>query len=152
MSVLRKLLFGLFFASGLWAQSQADVLAEMARLEASGRYLEAEEVAAKALGGKSVDDHDPVSFAAERLSRLRREYTLSREKLIAQLVDALDGFTPEEFDRFDRDGRFDKRTIDGKVGYAGASRSNLFFRYPELEKRRKTRRDGGFAKLLTDHI
>ncbi len=109
-------------------------------IAATGAFREAEvkgqawldAVGAHAPAGmrKSVEDDLDV------VRRIRGDYKLTRDDLLAQLKDAVRDFSAEEFDRFDREGRFDARMIDGQRRYANSSRSNLFFRYPELAARR----------------
>jgi transglutaminase-like putative cysteine protease len=49
----------------------------------------------------------------------------------------------KEFERWLKQGRFDRRTIDGEERFMVSSVSNLFFRYPELTVRRTPPKDTG---------
>src|SRR5688500_3726577 len=128
------------------------ILDEMRALEAAGHFKSAEEKARGYLAAESRPQSEDVAFALERLRRLRREYKLDAAELEKRLGKALKDFSHAEFGRFDAEGRFDRRTIDGVARYANASVSNLFFRYPELRARRIDAEEDTLARTLLDHI
>lgn len=78
-----------------------------------------------------------VEYEIERLKRIRRDYRLTREQLLANFRDELTTMTDEQFDAYERDGNFDIQWIDGQKWYANTSVSNLIFRHWELRKLRK---------------
>jgi hypothetical protein len=140
-------------AGSAYGQKDADeVLRAMAAFEREGRFSDAEALAAAFLAKHLPPGTADVADAAERLRRLRREYRLTKDALREALRKSLDGLTDEEFARFDAEGRFDKRTIDGTVFYMNASRSNLFFRYPELKARRKDGKKDTLGDVVLPHI
>lgn len=125
------------------------VLAQAGRLETAGAFREAD----RALEEAVLDDALPASarqkieFERERLRRIRRDFRLTREEVWEGLRAAMDGVTEEEFSGWIRDGLFDIRVIDGEERFFSSSVSNLFFRRPELNSRRRPRRDTANREL-----
>ena len=108
------------------------------QLELDGKFHEAASVLNSALSDQSLSPsaRKTLEFELDRLARIRGDYPLSKERLYDILTKSVQGITPQEFEGWIVQGRFDARTIDGTVYYMGSSRSNLFFRYPELANRR----------------
>jgi transglutaminase-like putative cysteine protease len=109
-------------------------------LEQQGKFREAAAVLERALAdsGLTSAQRANLEFERDRLERIRLDYSLTREQLLTALSRSLEGLTPQEFDRWEAEGRFDSRLIDGERRYLSPSVSNLYFRHPELEARRKT--------------
>jgi len=57
-------------------------------------------------------------------------------RTLAALKKSVKDLTQKEFEQWVKEGRFDSRELDGKRYFMSASASNLFFRHPELDKRR----------------
>lgn len=115
------------------------ILREVARLEAAGQFVSAERM----LSGKLTElesgretERRRLEFERERLGWIRRDFRLGRAELFERVGAMVSRLSPEEFDRWIEEGRFDRRTIDGEERFFGSSVANLFFRYPELETRR----------------
>lgn len=125
----------------LWSISSlafAQQLADVQRLEEAGKFREAAALLHQKLETADItpDVRNELSFELDLLERIRLDYSLTAEKLYAQLVPAVKDLTPEEFDRWVNEGRFDCRIIDGETRFVAPSRSNLFFRYPDAAARR----------------
>ncbi len=129
----------IFFLSSL-AFSQSSVILLASKLEEDGKFKEAAAILQMALSDdrivKSQEQRKKLEFELDRLERIRGDYSLTEEKLYEILAESVDGLTPQEFESWIAEGRFDGRVVDGTVYYVGPSRSNLFFRYPELASRR----------------
>ena len=72
----------------------------------------------------------------ERSRRIGNDYPLDEEALMESLSSGIEDFTVEDFRRWESAGYFDFKVIDGRKRYFESSRSNLFFRYPEISARR----------------
>lgn len=121
------------------ALSQTDILQQAAPLEQQGKFKEAAQVLTNYLQSKREAlkaEKEDILFAIDRLERIRKDYKLTKEKLFEQLKVSIKDITEAEFEQWDKEGRFDSRVIDGQLVYMNSSRSNLFFRYPQLNMRR----------------
>jgi transglutaminase-like putative cysteine protease len=118
-----------------WAEA---ALRKAGALEARGDFRKAALTLASAMEAQGISDGErrELQFERARLDRIRRDYGLTRAELWERLKAAAPDVTVEEFDSWDREGRFDAREIDGERRYFNSSVSNLFFRHPELEARR----------------
>jgi hypothetical protein len=76
-----------------------------------------------------------ATWELERLRRLRLDYSLTQDELVASLAQGLEGFRPEELEVWEHDGLLDFVEIDGERRYFGPSSSNLFFRVRDLRAR-----------------
>ena len=84
--------------------------------------------------------------------RIRIDYSLSEDDLFQKLNHSLTHLTRDEFNGWVREGRFDSQMFDGIRRFTGTGVSNLFWRHPDLEVRRRVRleRPAYLASLLTD--
>ncbi len=115
------------------------IVAEAQRLARSGDFAAAERIVDEALaaGSSGAPGMRPLEAERQRLAAMRMDYPLTREMLRAAVRQALSDFDAREFEQWLREGRFDSRRIDGETRYSASSVSNLFFRYPALESRRR---------------
>src|SRR5438552_6775858 len=118
--------------------AQKDVLEKVNQLELKGQFKEAAGTLASALQGKSLPltESKKLEFELDRLDRIKKDFPYTKESLFEELKNSVKNLTPEEFERWINEGRFDSREIDGKQYYMTSSISNLYFRYPELSSRR----------------
>lgn len=72
----------------------------------------------------------------ERNRRIPLDYKLDESQLFAELSKGIKGFGKNEFVKWQKEGRFDIKTVNGQKRFMNSSKSNLFFRYPELNARR----------------
>ncbi|MBI4428262.1 MAG: transglutaminase domain-containing protein [Ignavibacteriales bacterium] len=120
-------------------QAQSPVVQEAARLEEGGKFKEADSLLRAALEKEpqsTADSRKLLEFELDRLERIRQDYSLTKERLFSQLEKSIKGITRSEFERWILEGKLDIRTIDGVQYFVGVSRSNLFWRYPEIAARR----------------
>jgi transglutaminase-like putative cysteine protease len=110
---------------------------DAARLEESGKFREAEALLKAALPDAPPEDQPAISFEIERLHRIRLDYNLTREQLWRQLKRSVRDVTESEYAQWIREARFDARVIDDTLRFLGVSRSNLFWRNPEIAARRQ---------------
>ncbi|MBX3729306.1 MAG: transglutaminase domain-containing protein [Candidatus Sumerlaeia bacterium] len=119
-----------------------------------GRFSEADAYARKLLnerrGELNADQARDLEFEIERIRRVRMDYTVTRERLVELLRQRIPDLTDAEFDAWEAEGRFDVRVIDGQRLYMNSSRSNLFYRHPELKKRQATQSTGTWYTFLWD--
>ncbi|OGU74815.1 MAG: hypothetical protein A3H45_13760 [Ignavibacteria bacterium RIFCSPLOWO2_02_FULL_55_14] len=118
-------------------RSQENTLQRAAALEVQGHFSEAASALTEALSG----ENDPkqkslLAFELDRLRRIRLDYPYTQEEVWKQVQRAVRDVTQKEFEEWIVAGRFDIRIIDGDTLYNGVSRSNLFWRYPDIVARR----------------
>lgn len=122
------------------AESFDTLMERVAAMQEAGRLADADETVLAAIA-ESGDSLTPgqkraLEYEIERSRRIRLDYSVTEEELIELLAKSVRDFTPEEFRQWEAEGRFDHKLIDGEKRYVGASRSNLFFRYPDARARR----------------
>jgi transglutaminase-like putative cysteine protease len=119
------------------AEVVQDAIAKAAQLELAGQFLSASNVLDQDLATNQVAaQREQIEFELDRLNRICLDFSLSRADLFAALQLSVSGLTTNEFEQWVREGRFDSRVIDGRLGFMRSSVSNLYFRYPELASRR----------------
>lgn len=97
-------------------------------------------------------DRRTVEFEIERIARIRQDYKLTKEKLLQQLRRKLTSLSDEEFDRYEREGKFDIQVIDGQKRYVNSSASNLVLRVPELRDRLQKREPDTMYRRLYNEM
>lgn len=118
--------------------SQTKTYNDALRLEDEGKFAEATSMLSGLIGETSVSpaDSEKILYEIERMRRIRIDYSLTADELYSQLERTVRDITRPEFDGWIRDGKFDARIIDDTLRFVGTSRSNLFFRNPEIADRR----------------
>lgn len=121
----------------------ATAIAHAATLRDNGDFKGAAAVLSRALDapGLSSADRKDLLFQRDILRRIKLDYPLTPNDLYAQLSDSVQDLTPDEFNQWITQGRFDGKKIDGKMRYINVSLGNLYYRYPELRARRMDGRD-----------
>ena len=128
---------------GVWAHSgfagATDAITTAVALRGQGDFKEAANVLTAALQKEklSADERKKVELQIDLIERTRQDYTTTKEQLAKQLSGSLKNFTAKEFERWIAEGRFDSRPIDGTTYFVDTSLRNLYYRYPELEARRR---------------
>ncbi len=122
-----------------------------------GRDLNAaEDLVKEALDqqGAALTPHqkDLLDREQERLRRIRKDYSLTRERLAEVCQSGISDFRPGEVDEWEGKGWLDWKIVDGEKRYVGASRSNLFYRYPEIAGRRIEPRGTRWEQFLASHV
>ncbi len=134
-------LFGAFLiCSPGMVNAQSRSYAEALKLESRGQFTKATALLDKTLrddsGKLSPNEKQMLSYEVIRMRRIRIDYSLTADKLFAQLREGVRGITKPEFRRWIKEGKFDCRVIDDTLRFVNSSRSNLFFRYPAIAARR----------------
>lgn len=132
-----------FTAVGMAAQicaADPAILERAAALEAAGDFTWADALLEEALQAPPATPQHrrTLEWERERLRRIRLDYPLTADTLYDALDQSMEGLTRREFERWRRAGRFDARLIDGEERFVSPSVSNLYFRHPELNARRRT--------------
>lgn len=118
---------------------QEKVFEEIAFLQDRGEFRQVEELVRNFLKSRpdlNGETKRNLEFEIERGKRIIHDYGLSEEELFNTLEHRLINLEREEFDRWQKENRFDWLMIDGEKRFVNPSASNLFFRYPELNQRR----------------
>ncbi len=133
------ILMSLLVCSTALAASVKALIDQAAQHELDGKFKESAALLKKAAVSpdSSQAEQRLIGFELDRLERIRRDFPLTRDALFRELRESVEDLTRKEFDSWIEEGRFDSRVIDGKRFYMSASVSNLYFRYPEIEGRRK---------------
>jgi transglutaminase-like putative cysteine protease len=120
------------------ALAQPPALSQANQLEGQGHFREAAAVLEKELHSLELSngDRQRLTWELDRLDRIKQDFSLTRDPLYSGLKKSVRGLTPEEYDRWIKECRFETRLIDGELRFMTASVGNLFFRYPELNSRR----------------
>jgi transglutaminase-like putative cysteine protease len=108
------------------------------QLESQGKFKQLAGALTNALTDTTLpaSQRKQLEFELDRLERIRKDFSLTKEELYAELKKSVKGLTAHEFERWIAEGRFDSREIDGERRFMGSSVSNLFFRHTELNARR----------------
>lgn len=129
---------------------------QIKQLQDEGKLTEADEMARQTLedyrASAPPEQLEAMEFELERSRRIRQDYSLTEKELLQMLNESIQDFNKAEFEQWEKEGRFDVLTIDGEKRYVGASRSNLFFRYPDLRARKIKKGDAEFEQFLLKHI
>jgi hypothetical protein len=120
-------------------EKRGDILSRASELEVHGRFKEAAGLLTTALGGKELtaSQRKLFEFELDRLDRIKKDFPFDKDGLFHTLEKSVADITADEFQGWLNEGRFDNRPIDGELRFASPSVSNLFFRYPNLEPRRR---------------
>jgi len=120
------------------AVAQTATLREADSLELKGQFKQAAVLLGKALEDKSLSPaaRKKLEFDLDRLDRIKKDFSLTRDSLFQALKKSVKDLTPAEYEQWLKEGRFDSRDIDGTRYFMGDSVRNLFFRYTELLARR----------------
>jgi transglutaminase-like putative cysteine protease len=143
-SVKRTRLFTfLVLLAAMICRGESDSITRAAALEQQGQFKQAAATLTAALAVQSITgpERKALEFELDRLERIRKDYSYSKDDLFAALQKSVRDVTEAEYERWITEGRFDVREIDGKRRFMGSSVSNLFFRYPELNPRRMPVKD-----------
>ncbi len=109
-------------------------------LQDNGNLRQAEELINDYLKSRrdlSAEAKRKLEFEIERGKRIINDYDLKEEDLYNVLNQRLLDLNRDEFIQWQKEGRFDWLMIDGEKRFVSASASNLFFRYAELNQRRR---------------
>jgi len=157
MVVCRSLLLLVVLPLTLFSQQVpvSPAIERAARLEEEGKFIEATTVLGTALALQISSPYPEIrkqlEFELDRLDRIRMDYSLTKDRLFEILQSSVKDITEREFEQWITEGRFDERWIDSSQYFVGPSRSNLFFRYPELAPRRLDPPDDSKFEQTTLH-
>lgn len=122
------------------APRKGNVYYKATQLEKKGKFTAAASLLHKMLesdGRKlSPNEREKILFQIERMRRIRIDYSLTANELYAQLEKGIKNMGRQEFQLWIHEKRFDDRVIDDTLRFVNTSRSNLFFRYPDIAERR----------------
>ncbi|MCC5877735.1 MAG: transglutaminase domain-containing protein [Candidatus Sumerlaeia bacterium] len=99
----------------------------------------------------TVEERRSLEYEIERSARIRRDYSLTRERLYTFLDGNINDLTRQEFEDWIEEGLFDRKVIDGEERFVGPSRSNLFFRNQEIRARRTSEVSDRGPQFLLEH-
>ena len=140
----------IFFSLSVVGSLAADSPSLVRPLISNGSYTEAIRLLEKMALSQDVGatKRDTLLWEAERLRRIKSDYSLSEEDIRRQLHRRIPDFADNEFDLWKQKGLFDWRQIDGHFRFLYCSVSNLFHRYPKIRKRSASYGKEPFAASL----
>ncbi len=128
---------------------------EIAAMQESGRLTEADNRVQQLLSERHSDmasgQREALEFEIERANRIRRDYTLTEERLLEQLAERIEDFSEEEYREWLAAGKFDYKLLDGERRFFNASVSNLLFRNEDIRARRADRTESVWQPFLHEH-
>ena len=120
---------------------------------ARGDFRIAQQMIRALLADSSVSAADALSFSFEcdRLDRIRRDFSLSRDDVVAKLGKYYPDMTDAQLDEFEKTRALEVMVIDGRKRYFDNAVSNLFLVNREA-KRRKELIDGVTTNRLEEFL
>ena len=114
------------------------VASVVAQIDA-GQFASATAQIGQALAQPAVDAklRESLEFQRERMRRILLDFTLSEDDVKTRLRKQIPDLSDAEFAKWDSEGLFERRVIDGRVLYFSRSPSNLFRLSHEALARRK---------------
>ena len=114
------------------------VASVVAQIDA-GQFASATAQIGQALAQPAVDAkfRESLEFQRERMRRILLDFTLTEDDVKTRLRKQIPDLSDAEFAKWDSEGLFERRVIDGRVLYFSRSPSNLFRLSHEALARRK---------------
>ncbi|MBX7246040.1 MAG: transglutaminase domain-containing protein [Candidatus Sumerlaeaceae bacterium] len=114
-----------------------DLPPKLSALEAAGRIKDAEDwIKTHLADGASGHNSNTLTQELERLRRLRREFSLTEDELLAKIRKVVPDVTAEDLARWRDEKEAQWITLDGQRRYYNREPSNLFRFSAEARKRR----------------
>ena len=118
------------------------------KLMDQGRFAQAE----KLLDSAGPQSQPAAGELREIITRIRIAYRLDAAAMLARLQQSVPGATPDDLERWRRDGQVQFRLIDGRVAYFEREPSNIFRFCGEAKQRRQTAPAEAPQWKLEDHL
>ncbi len=147
MAATFLLLAGFLVGSVAQAASRATTLID------SGLFREAEALIADAVSSANTDStaRRELEFQRERMRRILLDFTLDVAQVKAAVRKQIPDLKDEEFERWEKAGLFERRTIDDKTLYFNRSPYNLFRLSAEARGRRAVQKPFDDGPLEVPH-
>lgn len=109
------------------------------QLIADGSWLQAEVVLGQKIAQSQNDSvaHQNYIVQLEKLSRLRKEFPLTRNDIKESLKSYYSDISDQQLDEWENSGQLEMRVIDGKKRYFSRAVSNFFRLNPEAKMRKE---------------
>ena len=101
-----------------------------------GEFARAETALTEAAETCSGDQRRTLLFEAERLSRIREDFSLTEKAVLEKISEEIPNVTTDDLRRWRKEGVLQGRRVDGSVRYFWAAVRNLFRLSGEARKRR----------------
>lgn len=133
----------LIAALGSAAPIVSEIQREVDVLVGQGRFIDASQLIRQSLhlAHEPGMERQTLQLEIERLDRIKKDFPLAERELFARLQASIRELRWDEFQTWVRDGWFDRQIIEGEIHYMISSVSNLFFRHPELNSRRISKKN-----------
>jgi len=118
------------------AQADANVVTQAMSAVEEGRFADAEALLARCIADPAGPVVDDCAVLREQMRRIRHDYRLSADELLAKLQRSIPDVTAADIARWRDRGELQHRVIDGEVRYFAREPSNLFRFCDEAKSRR----------------
>ena len=130
----------IFFSVGIcFSQTQTDSppdsVVKAREMLKKGQFTKAQEMLEESLKNASEQQKEQIRWEIERIRRIKLDYGDTEKEILNQCERRIKNFKPEELEKWEKQGKFDVRLIDGKKRYFNASVSNLAKRYRDIRVR-----------------
>ena len=148
----------LFVVTGAELVRGADEAAILSQARAAvdeGRFRDAEQLLRSHITEGDAPAIDPLPVELEIIRRIRLDYALTSEDLLAELRSTIPDVTTEDCDRWREQHDLQHRLIDGEIRYFKRAPTNLFRFCEEARTRRAaTNRPApaGWKFSIPDHL
>ncbi|MBI4579315.1 MAG: transglutaminase domain-containing protein [Planctomycetes bacterium] len=122
-------------ASRAWTSTDP-VVTKARELVEAGSLKQAEAVLAEAATADDAEGNLAREEMVETIRRIRREYALTLDGLVAKLARSIPDVTAADVERWRADGGVQYRQLDGEICYFIREPSNIFRFCPEAKRRR----------------
>lgn len=135
------------------AEDTQDLLRRARAAVEQGRFSEAEQMLRVQVGDADAPVVDERAVQLEIIRRIRLDFSLTPEHMLARLRDSVPDVSAEDMERWREQGVLQHRVIDGEVRYFNRAAGNLFRASSEARARRKTTVERtGWRFDLPEHV
>lgn len=130
-----------------------EIVLQARQLVDAGQFTDAEQLLRRNIDNPDGPAVEPRAVELEIIRRIRMDYPLSAEQMLAELRESIADVSADDVARWTADGALQHRTIDGAPRYFKRAVGNLFRASPDARARRITEPDPAGKRFdLPRHI
>jgi transglutaminase-like putative cysteine protease len=121
-----------------WIAGRAAIPPQVVTLTEQGRFSEAQQLLKQRADDPALSKSERVELLneSERLNRIRYDFSIPPDEMLAALKNDIPDVTLEDLIRWGKEGSLEAMTIDGQLFYFRRAAANLFRLSPEAAKRK----------------